>query len=307
MSLLEVHSRVAGPALSTIHYIGNQPFKMVPGRDTKAGPGRKATPKARDTLITVDDVGTSPAREASPSLHDHADIAVLNNIASTPPKRETSHSLYDQADFAAESWLMASAATHHMTLWASDFMTYLPYKDSTDTVALADGETYLKILGIGSVRRHTTIPNGYTSIRMDNVLHVDGIKKRSLLTQRDFHVSFTETGLFVRWVCGANYGTGTCTPRTPIPSDSMRSGLSPLRSGMSAWAIWTGTQSTKSAVKTPRWLQSNSTTSNLVLSVGVVSLVYGNVAPSNRRVNPGQRAPSRSSTPASMVPWKPLR
>jgi transposase InsO family protein len=169
--------------------------------DAKAGPSKKkVTPEARETPVVVDDVGTSPAREASPSpLHHHAGIAVLLDVIYTPTiERGAFHSLCDRADFAAESWLMATAAADHMTPWASDFKTYTPYENPTNTVVLADGKTRLKVLGIGTVRRHVNIQNGYTSIRMDDVLHVDGIDKRFVsvprLSRHGFNVSFTNTG-----------------------------------------------------------------------------------------------------------------
>ena len=178
--------------------------------NAKAGPGKKVTPGARDTAVAVDDVGSSAAREASPSpLHYHTSITTPLDAISTPPiERGVLHSLCDRADFTAESWVMATAAPDHMTPWASDFRTYIPYENSTNGVVFAGGETHFKILGIGTVRRHVKIPNGYASIQMDDVLHVDGIEKRFLsisrLSRHGLNISLTNTGAEI-WKPSADF------------------------------------------------------------------------------------------------------
>lgn len=160
---------------------------------------------------------TNPAAATTPSLKDlgrdikawgrkrkpsNAVNAALNNVE--PPSREPEAALllYDRADVAAEPWLMDSGATDHMTPWASDFTTYIPYKDSDNSVILGDSTTRLKILGKGTVRRWIKIVNGYAPMAMENVLHVDGLKKRFLSTDRlvrkGFHVNFTNAGAEIR-------------------------------------------------------------------------------------------------------------
>jgi hypothetical protein len=103
--------------------------------------------------------------------------ATVNNVESSSTDDNARIFFYDRADIAAEPWLMDSGATDHMTPWGSDFATYTPYVDSNNSVILGDGTTQLKILGKGVIRRWCKSSNGYILMEMDNVLHVDGIKK----------------------------------------------------------------------------------------------------------------------------------
>ena len=109
-------------------------------------------------------------------------VAVVNNVETPSPEYKSTVYFYDRADIAAEPWLMDSGATDHMTPWGSDFASYTPYKDSRNSVILGDSTTKLKILGKGTVRHWCKTSKGYISMEMENVLHVDGIKKCFLST-----------------------------------------------------------------------------------------------------------------------------
>jgi gag-polypeptide of LTR copia-type/Zinc knuckle len=81
---------------------------------------------------------------------------------------------------APENWLMDSGATDHMTPFGSDFKDYVSYAESR-TVLLGDGSTRLNILGKGTIERWVEIaPHAYRLLILQNVLHVDGIKRRFL-------------------------------------------------------------------------------------------------------------------------------
>ena len=68
--------------------------------------------------------------------------ATVNNVeSSSSPENETTIYFYNQSNISAEYWLMDSGATDHMTPWATDFLTYTPYKDPNCTVILGDGST----------------------------------------------------------------------------------------------------------------------------------------------------------------------
>jgi hypothetical protein len=83
---------------------------------------------------------------------------------------------------APENWLMDSGATDHMTPFGSDFtsVSYVKFVESR-TVVLGDGSTRLKIIGKGTVERWVeTAPHVYRQLILQDVLHVDGIKRRFL-------------------------------------------------------------------------------------------------------------------------------
>lgn len=85
---------------------------------------------------------------------------------------------------APENWLMDSGATDHMTPFGSDFTDYNKYVESR-TVILGDGSTRLNILGKGSIKRWVeTSPHVYRQLILQDVLHVDGIKRRFLSVGR---------------------------------------------------------------------------------------------------------------------------
>ena len=94
---------------------------------------------------------------------------------------------------APENWLMDSGATDHMTPFGSDFKDYVSYAESR-TVLLGDGSTRLNILGRGTIDRWVEVaPHAYRLLILQNVLHVDGIKRRFLsmgqLDEKGFHVN----------------------------------------------------------------------------------------------------------------------
>ena len=93
---------------------------------------------------------------------------------------------------------MDSGATDHMTPWGSDFATYISYGDSKNSVILGDGTTRLEIIGKGTVRRWCKTSDGYIPMEMENVLHVNSIKKcftsTDRLVRKGFRVTFTNAG-----------------------------------------------------------------------------------------------------------------
>ena len=102
---------------------------------------------------------------------------------------------------APENWLMDSGATDHMTPFGSDFSSYAKYAESR-TVTLGDGSTTLNIIGKGTVERWVeTAPHAYRRLILQNVLHVDGIKRRFLsmgrLDDKEFSINLTKSRLTV--------------------------------------------------------------------------------------------------------------
>ena len=86
---------------------------------------------------------------------------------------------------APESWLMDSGATDHMTPFGSDFRSYTAYAESPRAVILGDGSTRLRILGKGTTERWVeTSPHNFRLLVLEDVLHVDGIKRRFLSASR---------------------------------------------------------------------------------------------------------------------------
>ena len=150
------------------------------------------SPSKKDLGQDVRTWGRKPKSNASSTS------AAVNNVQTSSPEYESAICFYDWADISAESWLMDSGATDHMTPWGSDFATYVPYKDSNNSVTLGNGTTKLEILGKGTVRCWCKTSTGYIPMEMDNVLHVNGIKKRFLSTDRlirkGFRVTFTNAG-----------------------------------------------------------------------------------------------------------------
>jgi len=81
---------------------------------------------------------------------------------------------------APENWLMDSGATDHMTPFGSDFTSYVKFVESR-TVLLGDSSTRLNIIGKGNVERWVeTSPHVYRQMVLQDVLHVEGIKRRFL-------------------------------------------------------------------------------------------------------------------------------
>ena len=75
--------------------------------------------------------------------------------SSTSEQCEPTIQFYDQTGFRAEAWFMDSVVIDHMAPWGTDFIEY----------------TLLS-------------PNGYVALEMGDVLHVSGIKKLFLSTDR---------------------------------------------------------------------------------------------------------------------------
>ena len=97
---------------------------------------------------------------------------------------------------APENWLVDSGATDHMTPFGNDITDYVSFVDSDNTrsVVLGNNVTRLRVLGKGTVNRWVEIsPNRYHRLILENVLHVEGIKRRFLSTiqfqDRDFVIS----------------------------------------------------------------------------------------------------------------------
>ena len=79
-----------------------------------------------------------------------------------------------------ELWMLDSGASDHFTPFGSDFErgTYVSFQDSTQSVTLGDSATQLRVIGKGTVKRWVeTSPNRSRNLVLENVLHVDGIKK----------------------------------------------------------------------------------------------------------------------------------
>ena len=94
---------------------------------------------------------------------------------------------------APENWLMDSGATDHMTPFGSDFLSYIKFVESR-TVVLGDGSTRLKIVGKGTVNRWVkTTPHAYHQLVLQEVLHVDGIKRHFLSMGRFDDKGYTVT------------------------------------------------------------------------------------------------------------------
>ena len=96
---------------------------------------------------------------------------------------------------APENWLMDSGATDHMTPFSTDFIrgSYVRYEESRNVV-LGDGSTTLSIHGWGSTKHWIeTAPQQFTKITLQDVLHVDGIKRRFLSMGRLANKGFTVT------------------------------------------------------------------------------------------------------------------
>ena len=139
--------------------------------------------------------------------------AAVNNVESSSTECDAQIFFYDRADIAAEPWLMDSGATDHMTPWGSDFTSYTPYQDSKNSVILGDSSTRLEILGKGTVRRWCKSSGSHVMMEMDNVLHVKGIKRRFLSTDRlvrkGFQVNFTNVGAEIKHPTNRFSTTGT--------------------------------------------------------------------------------------------------
>ena len=174
----------------TGHWASRCPTKKLDATSSTNSPSKK------DLGQDVRPWGRKPKPNASSTS------AAVNNVQTSSPEYESTIYFYDRADISAESWLMDSGATDHMTPWGSDFATYVPYKDSNNTVTLGDGTTKLEILGKGTVRRWCKTSTSYIPMEMDNVLHVNGIKKRFLSTDRlvrkGLRVTFTNAGTEIR-------------------------------------------------------------------------------------------------------------
>ena len=95
---------------------------------------------------------------------------------------------------APENWLMDSGATDHMSPFGSDFKSYTAYAESRTSVLLGDGSTRLSVLGKGTIERWVEIsPHAYRQIILQDVLHVEGIKRRFLSMGRLDDRGFTTT------------------------------------------------------------------------------------------------------------------
>jgi len=213
----------ANPAANTIHKAtqsSSSKKKPQKGSCFKCGKKGHYANRCRSTASTSD----SPAA-TSPSPKDlgqdvkawggkkKQSVATVNNVESSSTECEPTVSFCDRANIAAEPWLVDSGATDHMTPWASDFTTYVPYKDSNQTVMLGDSSTRLEILGRGTVRRWCRTNDGsYVMMEMVNVLHVTGIKRRFLWTERlilkGFSVNLTSAGAEIRNPSGSFRTTG---------------------------------------------------------------------------------------------------
>ena len=102
---------------------------------------------------------------------------------------------------APENWLMDSGATDHMTPYGSDFTSYAKFNESR-TVILGDGSTRLNIIGKGNVERWVeTSPHVYREFILQDVLHVEGIKRRFLsmgrLDTKGFSVTLSNARLTI--------------------------------------------------------------------------------------------------------------
>jgi transposase InsO family protein len=92
-----------------------------------------------------------------------------------------------------------------MSPFGSDFVhtEYASIIDSKNSVILGDGSTRLNILGKGTIERWVeTNPGNYQRIRLENVLHVDGIQRRFLssfrLNRKGLSVNFTPSGPLIQ-------------------------------------------------------------------------------------------------------------
>ena len=86
-----------------------------------------------------------------------------------------------------ENWIVDSGATDHMSPFGSDFRDYVTFAESRrdNTVMLGDGATRLRILGKGTISRWVeTTPHNYKLLVLQDVFHVEGIKRRFLSANR---------------------------------------------------------------------------------------------------------------------------
>ena len=95
---------------------------------------------------------------------------------------------------APERWLVDSGATDHMTPFGSDITDFISFAPAQRTVTLGNSRTTCNILGKGTVTRWVeTSPRHYRQIILENVLLVEGIKRRFLSTvqfqDRDYIIS----------------------------------------------------------------------------------------------------------------------
>ena len=121
---------------------------------------------------------------AGPSNQKGATPSTLNVVASSSADEQTVFLCYFGAP---ENWLVDSGASDHMSPFGSDFRNYVAHAESRNdnTVVLGDGATRLRILGRGTIERWVELsPNHHARIVLDDVLHVDGIKRRFLSTNR---------------------------------------------------------------------------------------------------------------------------
>ena len=95
-----------------------------------------------------------------------------------------------------ENWLVDSGATDHMSPFGSDFRDYVAFAESRrdNTVMLGDSTTRLRILGKGTIQRWVeTSPHTYRLLVLQDVLHVEGIKRRFLSANHFDQKGYTTT------------------------------------------------------------------------------------------------------------------
>ena len=92
------------------------------------------TPSLKDLRQDVKVWGKRSRLQAMSSAAD-------NNVESSFPENETTIYFYDWSNISTEHWLMDSSVTNHMTPWATDFLTYTPYKDPKCMVILGNRST----------------------------------------------------------------------------------------------------------------------------------------------------------------------
>ena len=122
-------------------------------------------------------------QKPGPSLH------VLDTTSDR--EIETTVSCYIGLNASTESWLMDSGATDHMTPYGSDFAEYATLSNSNNKVILGDGRTTLEIIGKGTICRWVESSQTPRELRLTNVLHVRGLKRRFLSTSRFTNAGFT--------------------------------------------------------------------------------------------------------------------
>ncbi|CAB0041103.1 unnamed protein product [Trichogramma brassicae] len=146
---------------------------------------------------------TQKESSRSSTSNDEGNVALVVSINKNSGSSNTQVSNETKQILAADVkdiWLTDSGASEHMRSRREWFVDYRPRKDGS-TVSLGDDHEY-EIVGVGTIIVKRLVNDEWRNGRIENVLHVPGMKKNLLsvgvCVKKGFDVSFKKNAVYIQ-------------------------------------------------------------------------------------------------------------